>query len=185
MKRVNNMNVIRKIISLYRKHFYSLEKQAKIAGVNMGKHNFIASRFWSSEPYLITIGDYCGITAGVKLFTHGGGHAIRHKYPDFDLFGKVSIGNYVYLGNNVLVMPGVTIGDNVLVAAGSVVTKSIPSGCVVAGNPAKFICTIEEYANRNLKYNTKTKGLDSKLKKEFLMNVDNDYFIRKSQLTVD
>lgn len=179
------MGIIRKIVSLYRKYFYSLEKQAKVAGVNIGKHNFIASRFWSSEPYLITIGDYCGITAGVKLFTHGGGHAIRHLYPDFDLFGKVTIGNYVYLGNNTLVMPGVTIGDNVLVAAGSVVTKSIPSGCVVAGNPAKFICTIEQYAERNIKYNTRTKGFDTKSKKDYLMKIDNDKFVSKPYLKVD
>lgn len=80
----------------------------------------------------------------------GGGGAVRSKYPNFDSFGKVVIGDWVYIGTDALIMAGVTIGDNVLVAAGSIVTKSIPSGVVVAGNPAKVICTIEEYYERTM-----------------------------------
>ena len=53
--------------------------------------------------------------------------------------GKVVIGNYVWLGNNVCVMPGITIGDGVVVGANSVVTKDIPPYCVAAGVPAKII----------------------------------------------
>lgn len=58
----------------------------------------------------------------------------RIKYPRFDTFGKVKIGDYVYIGTNSLIMPGVTIGDGSLIAAGSVVTKSVPPGVVVGGN---------------------------------------------------
>ena len=54
----------------------------------------------------------------------GGGNSVRSIIPAFDCFGKVTIGDYVYLGTNVQVMPGVTIGNNILVAAGSIVTKS-------------------------------------------------------------
>ena len=132
--------IIAKIISL----FVPLEKQARKAGVNMGDNNFIASRFWSSEAYLISIGSNCGITSGVKMFTHGGARILRNEIPDFDVFGKVKIGNYVYIGTNSLIMPGVEIGDNVLIAAGSVVTKSIPSNVVVGGNPARIICSLED-----------------------------------------
>ena len=153
---------MKRLKSLYKRWFWSLERQARDVGVKMGKENFIASRFWSSEPYLITVGSHCQITAGVKVYTHGGGQVLRNKHPKFDCFGKVIIGDFVYLGNNVLVMPGVEIGDNVLVAAGSVVTKSIPSGCVVAGNPAKYVCSIEEYEQKNLKYNTNSKGMSAK-----------------------
>lgn len=46
-------------------------------------------------------------------------------------------------------MPGVTVGDNVLIAAGSVVTNSVPSNCVVGGNPARIICSRREYYERN------------------------------------
>ena len=81
---------------------------------------------------------------------------------------KIVIGDYVYIGNNSLIMPGVTIGDNVLVAAGSVVTKSVPSNVVVGGNPAKYICSIDEYIERNEQYNLNTKGMKMEEKKVLL-----------------
>lgn len=168
-----------KLRSIYRRFFWSLERQARHAGVTMGTGCFIASRFWSSEPYLITVGSHCGITAGVKIFTHGGARSVRKTYPKFDCFGKVHIGDYVYLGNNVLVMPGVTIGDHVLVAAGSVVTKSVPSGVVVGGNPARILCPIEQYVERNLPYNLDSKGMNAEDKKQLLLHLAEEKFIKK------
>lgn len=71
------------------------------------------------------------------------------KYNDFiPTHRKVKIGNNVWFGENVTVMPGVEIGDNVIVGIGSIVTKSIPSGSVAVGVPAKVICTFDEYYNR-------------------------------------
>lgn len=64
--------ILRKIKSLYESVVYSLEQQARMAGVKMGRGNEIMCRFWSSEPYLIEIGNDCQITNGVKFFTHGG-----------------------------------------------------------------------------------------------------------------
>lgn len=133
--------------------FWSLEKQAIHAGVEIGSDNFIASRFWSSEPY-----------------------------SKFDTFGKVVIGDYVYIGNDAQIMPGVTVGDNVLIAAGSIVTKSIPANVVAAGNPAKYICTIEEYIERNKRYNTDSKGLSVEEKKRLLLSLEESKFIRKGYL---
>ena len=165
-------------------HFQSMETQAKKAGVKMGGGNFIVSRFWEpSEPYLIEVGENCQITAGVKFYTHGGAGAVRRWYPNFDTFGKIKIGSFVYIGNNVMVMPGVTIGDNVLIAAGSVVTKSIPDNCVVGGNPARFICSIEDYIERNKSYNTESKGLNPMEKKRFLLSLSEDRFVRKSEIS--
>ncbi len=156
---------------------------AKELGVTIGVDNFLPDKnCWSSEPYLITIGSHCQITSGVRLLTHGGGQVLRKDIPDFDTFGKIKIGDWVYIGNNSLIMPGVTIEDNVLVAAGSVVTKSIPSGMVVGGNPAKIICTIEEYKNRNIIYNTKTKGLSHIEKKNILINLESSKFVKKDYL---
>ena len=171
---------LKKIKSMYRQSFWSLERQARYAGVKMGKHNFISSRFWSSEAYLITMGNYCGITRGVKFFTHGGARSARSIYPKFDCFGKITIGNYVYIGSNSLIMPGVTIGDNVLIAAGSVVTKSIPSNVVVGGNPARIVCTIEQYIERNLPYNLDSKGMKAEDKKQLLLQLPEDKFIKKA-----
>lgn len=76
-------------------------------------------------------------------------------------------------------MPGVTIGDNSLIAAGSVVTKSVPPYVVVAGNPAKIICTVDEYIARNLKYNIETKGLSFSEKRKVLEELNEDMFIKK------
>lgn len=162
-----------KILKLLLK-LVSPKLHARYCGVKMGSDVFFESREISTEPYLVTIGNHVQITKGVMLLTHGGAHVARNKYPDFDTFGRITIGDWVYIGSNSLIMPGVTIGDNVLVAAGSVVTKSIPGGVVVAGNPAKIICTIDEYIEKNRKYNTGTKNLSSKQKKnKLLFELDN------------
>lgn len=148
----------------------------------MGDNNLIESAFWSSEPYLIEIGSNCQITHNVKIFTHGGSHILRSEIPTFDTFGKVKIGDWVYIGTDSLIMPGVTIEDHVLVAAGSVVTKSVPANVVVAGNPAKIICTLEEYKKRNLPFNTHSKGMNVEEKKKMLLNLPDEKFIKKRYL---
>lgn len=90
----------------------------------------------------------------------------------------------MYIGNNSLIMPGVTIGNNVLIAAGSVVVKSIPSDVVVGGNPAKILCTLPEYIKRNEKFNLNSKGMSVKEKKEMLLALDNSMFIRKKEMSL-
>lgn len=175
------MNPFKLISSIYWRIIASPEKYARHIGVKIGSNNLIGKSHWSSEPYLITIGSNCQLT-NCKIFTHGGGNSIRKDHPDFDCFGKVNIGDYVYVGSNALIMPGVSIGNNVLIAAGSVVTKSIPDNMVVAGNPAKIICTINEYYERNKIYNIQTKQKSSKEKKKILMELTEDRFMKKSSL---
>ena len=171
--------LIRKIKHLYNRYFLSFEQQALKAGVRMGKDNQFLSNFWSSEPYLIEIGDNCQITAGVKIFTHGGAKVARVIEPNFDCFGKVKIGSNVYIGTNSLIMPGVTVGDNVLIAAGSVVTNSVPSNVVIGGNPAHVICTFDDYYQKNKRYNVDTKQLTPSEKREVLLSLEDYKFIRK------
>lgn len=167
------MNIITRIVEKLRMLIYSPQRWAKHIGVNIGEDNLMGKNHWSSEPYLITIGNHCQLTT-CKIFTHGG-----HIDPTFDAFGKVVIGDYVYIGAEALIMPGVTIGDHALIAAGSVVTKSVPSGIVVAGNPARPICTIEEFYARNKKYNVKTKGVPTVEKKRILLGLPESMFIKK------
>ena len=112
----------------------------------------------------------------------GGGNIIRKEIPDFDMFGKVFIGNWVYIGSGSQIMPGVTIGDNVLIAAGTIVTKSIPSGSIAAGNPAKIIGTTNDYVQRNLKYNLHTKKMSPSKKKQYLLSLDESSFVHKPYL---
>lgn len=173
-----------KLIRFLKRCFGSLEKQARSEGVIMGSHNLIASRFWSTEPYLIKIGNYCQLTEGTKIYTHGGALVARDRYPNFDAFGKVVLGDRVYVGSRAIIMPGVTIGDNVLIAAGSVVTKSIPSNVVVAGNPARYVCSLDEYVERNMAFNIGTKLLSQKEKKVFLLAQSDEKFVKKGYIQV-
>jgi len=168
-----------RLFSLFRNRLYTAEKYARHIGVNIGKNCLIDTRNWSSEPYLVTIGNNCQITHCVSIYTHGGGQAIRAIDSNFDVFGKVVIEDWAYIGAYSQIMPGVTIGEGALVAAGSVVTKSVAPHTVVGGNPARYICTTEEFYERNKKYNVGTKGLSKQEKKRLLLSLDEDKFIKK------
>lgn len=67
----------------------SPEKYARYIGVKIGTNNLICRNHWSSEPYLIDIGNNCQITEGVKFFTHGGAQVARKKYPNYDALEKL------------------------------------------------------------------------------------------------
>lgn len=167
------------IFLLYWNVIASPEKQARHMGVKIGKQCFINTRHWPSEAYLITIGNHVQITHNVSIHTHGGGQAIRQQHPDFDVFGKVVIEDWTYIGAFSQIMPGVTIGEGALVAAGSVVTKSVAPHTVVGGNPARYICTTEEYYEKNKKYNLNIKGKTKEEKKKILLSLSNELFIKK------
>ena len=81
----------------------------------------------------VFIGPNCGFyTAGHPLDAETRNKGLEFAYP-------ITVGNNVWFGGNVSVMPGVTIGDNVVIGAGSVVTKDIPSNVVAVGNPCKVL----------------------------------------------
>lgn len=154
-------------------------RHARLIGVNLGSNCLIyRSMEWPSEPYLVTIGNNVQLTRGVAIH-NGGGNVIRRKVPDFDAFGKVVIKDWAYIGSHAQIMPGVTIGEGAMVAAGSIVTKSVPDGMVVGGNPARLLCSVDEYLERNIQYNMHTKGLDEKEKKQRLLTNDENLFLKK------
>ena len=92
-------------------------------------------------PNLVEIGDNFISAPGSYILAHDA--SLLAAYGKYKL-GKTIIGNNVFLGVNSVVLPGVKIGNNVVVGAGCVVTKDIPDNVVVAGNPGKIICTVED-----------------------------------------
>ena len=139
-------------------------------GVKIGKDCVIDKRtVFGTEPYLITIGDHVRITQGVKFITHDGGLWVPREMglidKRADKFGEIYIGNNVNIGWNAILMPGVHIGNNVIVAAGAVVTKDVPDNSIVAGVPARVIETIEEYAEKNANFVVLTKGMNPQEKR--------------------
>lgn len=167
------------LAKVYWRFMKSPEAQARHLGVKIGENCLIDTRRWPSEPYLITIGNNVQITNRVAFHTHGGGNCVRELCPNFDVFGKIFVEDWAYVGAGSQIMPGVTIGEGALVAAGSIVTKSVPPHSVVGGNPAKFICTVEEYKEKNLKYNTKTHGMSADEKKQILLGLSDERFVKK------
>jgi acetyltransferase-like isoleucine patch superfamily enzyme len=129
---------------------------AKYLKVNFGKNVRITGEiYFGSEPYLITIGNDVTITQGVTFHNHDGGVGIfRKKYPGINVFKPITVGNNVFIGSNSTLMPGIAIGNNVVIGASSVVTRDIPDNSVVAGVPAKFIRSVDEYEQSVLNHAT-------------------------------
>ncbi len=95
---------------------------------------------------MINLGKNVYITDGVKFITHDGGTLLfRNSIPDLEVTAPISIGNDVYIGNNVIVLPGITIGNKVVIGAGAIVSKDINDNSVVVGVPGRVIETADEY----------------------------------------
>lgn len=97
-------------------------------------------------PWLISVGDDVLLSSNVRILAHD---ASPGKAGVYTKIGIVRIGNNVFVGADSIILCNVRIGDNVIIGAGSVVTHDIPSNSVYAGNPAKYICSFEEYQKKH------------------------------------
>lgn len=144
--------IFRKIESAYiRSSASRYEAYLRRKGIKIGKNIY-----WGiprtinidiTRPCLLEIGDNVRLDTGLTILTHDfATYVFRLVYHDFvSATAKVTIGNNVYFGQKCTVLKGVTIGDNCIIAFGSLITKDIPANSVVAGSPAKVICTLDEY----------------------------------------
>lgn len=147
------MNIIKTIRTLKRallKHTDPV-KYAKVVGVNFPENGLHIYGIigWGSEPWIITLGNNVHITANVRFTTHDGGTLLfRNVVPDLEITKPITVGNDVYIGNNVIILPGVHIGNKVIIGAGAVVSRDIPENSVAVGVPARVIKTADEYFDK-------------------------------------
>ena len=121
-----------------------------------GENIRYASNTIPAEPYLVKIHNNVRIAADVRFITHDiidGMLAQCEEYRQGSFrfhMGTIEVFDNVMIGTYSVILPNVKIGPNAIVAAGSVVTKNVPEGVIVGGNPAKIIGSFDEYANRRL-----------------------------------
>lgn len=178
---------IKKIVKKVSRYLMSPEEYAKSIGVKLGKNVYLSTKEFPNEGYLIEIGDCVRVAYGTSFYTHGGLWSLRkyYKNPNLEQFGKIKIGDYTSIGAHCLIMPGVTIGERCIVAGGSVVTKSVPDGCMVAGNPAKFIGYTEDFYNKvSSRYNLDCKNMSEIEKMKYLMTLSDDSFVKKGVIKI-
>ena len=106
----------------------------------------------------VEIGDNCGIGADVMIWTHGAWLDITQGFPSD--FGPVKIGKNVWLPARSIVLPNVSIGNNVVIGINSIINRSLPDGCFAAGSPCKVI-----------KENVYPKNISAKTLKEMALNI--------------
>lgn len=127
-------------------------KYARYLGVTMkGNVTIYGSSYkmFSAEPFLVTLGDNVYISLDVKFICHDGSVLpFRKDIPDLDIANEITVKDNVFIGLGALILPGVKIGSNCIIGAYSVVTKDVPDGTVVGGNPAIFLKKTTDYLEK-------------------------------------
>lgn len=139
------MNLLKEILYRLRGE-YTTEKLISMGmkvGKNFGRLNGVILD--PSHCWLIEIGDDVLIAPRVHILCHDASTKIFMNYTKI---GRVKIGNRVFIGAESVILPGVTIGDDVVIGANSTVTHDIPSNSVAVGSPAKVICSLDEYISK-------------------------------------
>ena len=120
-------------------------------GLKLGKNVVVRKKVsFGSEPFLVEIGDDTRIGEGVSFVTHSGFTVNLRKIEGYETvrnFGHIKVGKNCAIGNGAVILQNVEIGDNCVLGANSVLSDSMPSNTVYLGNPAKYICEIEDYGD--------------------------------------
>jgi maltose O-acetyltransferase len=118
------------------------------SGLQLGDNVFVGGGTVLDPDFcfLISIGDDAVISLGVMVLAHD---ASTRRHLGYSRVAPVRIGRRAFIGARAVILPGVTIGDDAIVGAGSVVRRDVPAGTVVAGNPAREVATTVDYLERN------------------------------------
>lgn len=141
-------NFIKRIVFRLRADYTTedLIKMGLVVGSNFVRmHGVILD---PSHVWHIHIGDNVVLAPRVHVLAHD---ASLCHHIGYARIGNVNIGNNVFVGAETVILPNVSIGDNSIIGANSTVTRDIPSNVVAAGSPAKVICSLDEYIERNKK----------------------------------
>ena len=171
-----------KIISRLSKKNNNVIDEIKKRGGKVGKNVSI----WSSKidikwSFLLSIGDNV-IISDARILLHDGSSALF--CDGFSLVAQTSIGSNVFIGVDSIILPGVKIGNNVVVGAGTLVSKDIPDNSVVVGNPQRIIGTFEDFKAKRLSMfkecNLIKKGVEQLTKQDIQTILDE---IQKNKVT--
>ncbi len=144
-------------------------------GVTIGSGCSISKEVvFGTEPYLITLGDNVRVIQNVRFITHDGSLWVPRNMglvdKKADKYGRITVGNNVNIGMGATILPGVRIGSNCIIGAGSIVTHDVPDGSVVAGVPARVIETVEGYVKKNKEKILLTKGMPEAERKALILS---------------
>lgn len=149
---------------------YTIGDYFRSQGATVGRNTRLLIRDLGSEPYLVTIEDEVLISDDVIVLTHDGATWVeRDLRPDIHKYGRVRICKRAFVGTRSIVMPGVTIGERAIVGANSVVTKDVPPRTVVAGVPARVICTVDEFLDKAKEESVELPSMDRGTVREALL----------------
>lgn len=154
----------------------------KKKGLKVGKNcDFVSpGPNFGSEPYLIEIGDNTTVSFDVAFVTHDAGTRVLRNLATSDkekqtvIYGKIKIGSNCFIGCRSTILPDVTIGDNTIIGAGSVVNRDIPENSVAAGVPCRVICSLDEYKKKHEDDFLYVVNLPYEEKKKYLLNLFKD-----------
>lgn len=113
------------------------------SNIHIGDNFFANTNLVILDGAKVTIGDNVFIAPHVDIYTAGHPLDKEQRNAGLEYAYPITIGNNVWIGGHVCILPGVSIGDNSVIGAGSVVTKDIPSGVLAYGNPCRVIRHIE------------------------------------------
>jgi len=134
---------MRSLFNFIFKELYPI-KYARHIGVKAGDNCRLTEGKFSFEPYLNTLGNHVSATS-VRFETHDAGvWVFRHKHAQVDIVKPVN-GDNAFIGYEAIILPGVTIGDNVVIGAYAVVSQDSPSNSVSEGIPARVIKDLGSY----------------------------------------